>query len=105
MKTSKAIQSRRRFLRTAGAGTVLVAMSGLVASRTSRAGGHLPKLDPSDPQATALGYVHETTTAGQQCNNCQLWQGGDKDWGGCAIFPGKEVAAKGWCKSWVMKSG
>ncbi len=105
MKTSKTIPSRRRFLRTAGAGTVLVAMSGLVASRSSSAGGHLPKVDPSEAQASALGYVHESTKEGQWCNNCQLWQGGDKAWGGCAIFPGKEVAAKGWCKSWVVKSG
>ena len=104
MKTSKVISSRRRFLRTAGAGTVLVTMSGLLASRATKAGGHLPKVDPSGPQASALGYVHESTTEGQWCNNCQLWQGGDNAWGGCAIFPGKEVAAKGWCKSWVMKS-
>lgn len=104
MKKGKTIPSRRDFLRRAGAGTALVAMSGVLAPRISAAAGHLPKVDPNDPTAKALEYTHESSKEGQQCNNCQLWQGGDKDWGGCAIFPGKEVSSKGWCKSWVKKS-
>jgi hypothetical protein len=104
MKKLKTFPSRRNFLRQAAAGTALVAMSGTLASRISVAAGHLPKVDPNEPQAKALEYTHESSKADQRCNNCQLWQGGDKDWGGCPIFPGKEVSAKGWCKSWVKKT-
>ena len=25
-------------------------------------------------------------------------------WAPCAIFPGKQVAAKGWCAAWVKKA-
>ena len=105
MKRIKSNRSRRDFLRKTGAGTVVVTLGGLLASRVSLAGSHLPKLDLNDPTAKSLEYTHESKVDGQRCNNCQLWQGGDNAWGGCAIFPGKEVSAKGWCKSWVIKSG
>jgi hypothetical protein len=104
MKKHEAVPSRRDFLRQAGAGTALVAMSGVLAPRLSSAAGDLPKVDPSDPTAKALEYTHESSKQGQDCSGCQLWQGGDDAWGGCAIFPGKLVNANGWCKSWVMKS-
>lgn len=104
MKETQAIASRRDFLRKAGAGTALVAIGSVLSPRISTAAGHLPKVDVNDPTAKALEYTHESSKEGQQCNNCQLWQGGDKDWGGCAIFPGKEVSAKGWCKSWVKRT-
>jgi hypothetical protein len=104
MKKMQPIASRREFLRKAGTGTVLVVMGGTMAPQIASAGGHLPKVDPNEAQAKALEYTHESSKADQRCNNCQLWQGGDKDWGGCPIFPGKEVNAKGWCKSWVKKT-
>lgn len=97
--------TRRKFLGQVGGATLLVAASGSVVARTATAGGHLPKLDPNDPTAQALSYTHQSTTAGQMCKNCQLFQGGDAAWGGCAIFPGKEVNAQGWCKSWAKKAG
>jgi len=102
MKNNAIRHSRRVFLGQAS-GAALVA-TGLL-GREAAAAGHMPKLDPNDPQAKALAYVHESATDGQQCNNCQLFKGGDKAWGECAIFPGKEVAGQGWCKSWVKKSG
>lgn len=105
MNKIKSSPSRRDFLRKAGAGTAFVAMGGVLAPRISTAAGELPKVDPNDPAAKALEYTHESTQEGKHCGNCQLWQGGDKAWGGCLIFPGKEVSAKGWCKSWVLKSG
>jgi hypothetical protein len=70
---------------------------------------------PTDPQAVALGYVSDATkadkakypkyAAGQDCANCQLYQGkaGDAT-GPCPLFAGKNVAAKGWCSSWVKKA-
>lgn len=77
--------------------------------------GNLPKVDPKDAQALALGYVDnaaqadkakfKTYAAGSQCGNCSLYQGkaGDAE-GGCPLFPGKQVAAKGWCSAWVKKA-
>ena len=73
------------------------------------------KLDPKDPQATALGYVEDTTKAdskkfpkhtnAQKCAVCQFYSGaaGAKD-GPCAVFGGKLVSANGWCNSWVKKA-
>ena len=72
------------------------------------------KLDPSDPQAKALGYVEDAANVdakanpnfkpGQTCANCLQAQGKAAD--GllpCNIFPGKLVQAKGWCKVWVKR--
>jgi len=56
-----------------------------------------------DPTAKALSYTAKSTTAGQTCANCSLYQGGTAASGPCPIFPGKDVAAAGWCKSWVAK--
>ena len=56
-----------------------------------------------DPTAKALAYTAKSATAGQSCANCSLYQGGTAAAGACPIFPGKDVAAAGWCKSWVAK--
>ncbi len=61
-------------------------------------------LSVNDPTAKALGYVEKSTVAGQNCINCNLYQGGTAAAGGCPIFPGKDVAGAGWCKSWVKKA-
>lgn len=62
-------------------------------------------LAEDDPMAMALGYKVTSEIAEQKCSNCQLYQGQDGDEAGpCAIFPGKQVAADGWCKSWVVKT-
>lgn len=60
-------------------------------------------LDPQSPQASALKYTHKSPVEGKQCSNCNLYQGGDAEWGGCPIFAGKEVAGAGWCSAWVAK--
>jgi hypothetical protein len=73
------------------------------------------KLDPKDPQATALGYVDDTTQADatkfpkhtndQKCSGCQLYSGAaDAKQGPCAVFGGKLVSANGWCNSYVKKA-
>ena len=74
----------------------------------------MPKVDPADAQAKALGYAHDAASvdtakyanfvAGSNCSNCQLYLGGD-EWGGCGIFPGKQVAAQGWCSAYAKKAG
>ena len=72
------------------------------------------KIDEKDPQAVALGYVHDTTKADkkkypkhsndQKCANCALFQGKPTDaWGGCPLFGTKQVAGSGWCSAWAKK--
>ena len=61
-------------------------------------------LSADDATAKALAYTEKSTTAGQTCANCSLYQGGTAATGACPIFPGKDVAAAGWCKSWIAKA-
>lgn len=73
------------------------------------------KVDEKDPQAVALGYVHDTTkadkkkypkhTPDQHCGNCALYQGkaGDK-MGGCPLFGNKMVDVNGWCSAYAKKA-
>jgi hypothetical protein len=72
-------------------------------------------LAETDAQAKALGYLAVGTktdktkypkyAAEQQCSNCALYQGKPDDKaGGCPLFAGKQVAAKGWCSAWVKKA-
>ena len=64
----------------------------------------LPKLEEQDAMAMALGYQAASGNPEQICANCSLYHSdADTEWGNCAIFPGKLVAASGWCKSWVAK--
>jgi hypothetical protein len=64
-----------------------------------------PSLDPNDPTAKALGYITQSTKPAEKCSNCSQFQGnGGSAQGPCTIFPGKSVAAAGWCMSWVKKS-
>jgi hypothetical protein len=105
-------KSRRRFLHHAVAGAVAAPIVGLRGSGRANA-AEQPKLDPSDPQAKALKYVHDASEAsdnpafkeGANCGNCIQWTGGDADWGGCNIFPGKQVAREGWCTVWAEQGG
>jgi hypothetical protein len=75
----------------------------------------LTALIEADPQAKALGYVHDATKvdakanpnykAGQKCTNClQAPKAKEGDaWVGCNIFGGREVAGPGWCKVYVKR--
>ena len=87
--------------------------SSALAAGSARAQG--PMVAESDPQAVALGYTPDATkankakypqyAAGQNCSNCGIYQGKPGDpAGGCPLFAGKQVAAKGWCSSWVKKA-
>lgn len=63
-----------------------------------------PSLDSNDPTAKALGYITQSTKPGEKCSNCTQFQGNaGSAQGPCTIFPGKSVAAAGWCMSWVKK--
>lgn len=72
-------------------------------------------LQEDDDEAKATGYRADATkvdkakfpkyAAGQTCANCQLYApDGNKPSGGCALFYGKDVLAKGWCNAWEKKA-
>ena len=76
---------------------------------------NLPMVEKGDAQAVVFGYVDDATQAdkvkfknhvsGSACSNCALYQGKAGDVaGGCPLFVGKHVAAKGWCTSWAKKA-
>ena len=87
----------RRAILKALVGIPVIAVTGL--SSTSYAA----MVSADDPTAKALAYTSKSTKKGQTCANCSLYQGGSAASGPCPIFPGKDVAAAGWCKSWVAK--
>ncbi len=104
------IRSNRRTFMLQVAGTAAA-----LATVHVGANAQAPMVDPKDPLAARLGYVDDTTKADakkypqhkneQRCSNCTLYTGkaGDKS-GPCSIFAGKQVAADGWCVSWVKKA-
>lgn len=112
MSENRPDRSRRRFLHGAIAGAIAVPIAGLLGQRAASAADK-PKVDPSSGQAKALNYVHDASKAsnhsafqeGANCANCVQWTGGDAEWGGCNIFPGKLVARDGWCTAWVKQGG
>lgn len=89
--------NRRDFLKLSGASLIGVTFGG-VALRA-----HAEQVDPTDPQAAALKYTHESKVEGQYCNNCAYIQAQGEDWLPCALFPGKKVSSKGWCNVWTKK--
>lgn len=110
MPTGVSHGSRRRFLRLALTGAVVVPISG-VFSRLAAA--DLPHVDESDPTAVSLGYKQDSAQvdskkypqhqASQQCSGCRYFQGKNDEWGPCLIFPGKAVHATGWCSAFSAK--
>ncbi|MDE2370037.1 MAG: high-potential iron-sulfur protein [Burkholderiales bacterium] len=90
-----------------------VAAGALMGSLRSQAATHV---EDTDEQAVALGYKHDTNLvdkakyakheASQHCANCSFFQGAKGDeWGGCAMFGRKHVAATGWCMAWAKAPG
>ena len=104
MKTN----SRRVFLLSSAALAAGVSLADVASAQAA-------KLEESDPQASALGYVNDSSkanqakypahTAAQMCSNCQLFQGKPGDASGpCPIYSGKLVSAKGWCSAYSKKA-
>ncbi len=103
------MSSRREFI-----GRVVPATAGLLLIERSHATA-APRLEESDPIATALGYRRDaskvdakkflTFAAGRMCSKCQLFAGKPAEaWAACSAFGGKLVSAKGWCAAWVKKA-
>jgi hypothetical protein len=99
--------SRRQFMILSAAGACTLALNGTVQAQTMVA--------ETDPQAAALGYKAVATSvdkakypkyaAGQECDNCALYQAkGSPTAGGCSLFGSKQVAAKGWCSAYAKKA-
>jgi hypothetical protein len=99
--------SRRQFMILSAAGACTLALNGKVQAQAMVA--------ETDPQAAALGYKVDASkvdkakyakyAAGQQCNNCALFQGkADAAAAGCSLFAGKQVAGKGWCSAYAKKA-
>jgi hypothetical protein len=98
-------KTRRSFLYALGTGVIAIPLNTLTRQGSALA-ADAPKLDLEDPTAKALEYVHESPDTTKLCVGCQFYTGAaGAEWGPCAIFPGKLVSAKGWCKSWVVKAG
>ena len=102
------LKSRREILKLTLGAAAVPACAALFRTDLARA-QDLPHLTEDDPTAMALEYVHDATAsknpryaAGQHCANCVQIQGEDgAAWRPCALFPGKAVAADGWCSVWV----
>jgi hypothetical protein len=114
MSLPKTSVERRAFLKAGSCAIAAAAVGAVVTSPAALAQG-LPPVDPKDPSAQGLGYTLDATkvdkakfpkfAAGQNCANCQLFQGKPTDAsGGCPIFPGKSVSAKAWCSAYVKKA-
>ena len=103
--------ARRKFIQLSA---VAAAGCFVQAGRQAQA-GDLPQLSADDPMAAAMKYTDDASSvdpatrnnpaADQTCANCALVQGNDGDaWRPCQIFPGKAVAAAGWCSVWAPKA-
>lgn len=99
--------NRRQFLKLIPVACATLAAPGLVLAGP-------PQVSESEPAAQSLGYRKNARQVdrqrfpryapGQVCANCTLYQGGGAALGGCPIFPGKQVAAAGWCSAYVRKA-
>ena len=97
---------------------ILAAGGAIIASSlVTRSAFAQDKVTEDDPTAVALGYLHDASKvdtakwakragpegAKQFCDNCALYVDNGDGWGGCSIFQGRLVAAKGWCNAWIAK--
>ena len=106
------IENRRTFLKFAVVGAIAAPLAARLIAQPAFA-ADLPPLELDNPTAKALGYVEDHTkvdvkkypkfTPDQNCANCKFYGGGAVR-GTCTLFPGKSVAAKGWCASWLVKA-
>ncbi|HEX6834653.1 MAG TPA: high-potential iron-sulfur protein [Rudaea sp.] len=100
--------ARRRFFRTAGGAIGIALLANALPSVVQAE--DLPHLTTDDPTAKALNYTEDASKAppphqaGQACANCNFFQGGSAAYGPCQLFPGKAVAAKGWCSGYAKKA-
>jgi len=90
----------------------LLAANALLGAAATPAGA-ADKLNPADPYARSMGFRLNTEEVDQakyprhapdqHCQACQLWNGGDKDFGNCSFFDGAITPKNGWCKNFKVK--
>ena len=112
-------KSRRDAIKVMMGGLAAVPLMNLVGMAAANA-EELPHVDEaSDPTAIALKYKHDAAAADragaarpglppeeQTCANCQFQVPiAEGEWVPCQLFPGKAVAAAGWCASWTLRPG
>jgi len=105
-KTGLNVKRRRVVIYTL-AGMLPIPIKALLVPTTALAADN--RVTEDDAQAKALGYKNDANQSArpskdQECANCLHYKGTSGDSGPCEIFPGKEVAAKGWCSAWVKKA-
>jgi hypothetical protein len=99
--------TRRRFLLNSAVAVSAVPFAGALWSAAAQAQALKP-LPPDNATAKALAYVddaskttHASFKPGSNCSNCQFFTAAT---GGCSLFPGFAVSAKGWCSAWAKKA-
>lgn len=89
--------NRRDFIKLSGAASLVLIPALAVAADAL--------VTSDDPTGKALGYVSQSTVAGNSCANCVQSKG---DAGAatltCNLFPGKQVSATGLCKAWSKRA-
>jgi hypothetical protein len=111
MKQTRINAHRRDFLKISSLAVASIVMGAHAGASVAQGA----QVDEKDATALSLGYKHDATkvdktkfpkyAAGQECANCQLFQGKPGEaWGPCPIFPGKVVSAKGWCSAYIKKA-
>jgi hypothetical protein len=107
--------SDARFDRRAVLKIALTALPVVTVARNADAEQALPHMDENESLARAMGYVHDAEKidankvpqykAGSSCANCIQLKGNEgEEWRPCALFTGKLVSARGWCKVWQPKT-
>jgi len=112
MQRSLVPVSRREALRRLAG---MAGAAGLVAAWSRHAfAADAPHLDIKDPAAVKVGYVENAAQVdpkkypafvpGSSCENCLQLQGAaGSAYRPCTLFPGKLVAAAGWCSAWAAE--
>ncbi len=105
----KPFPSRRALVKTLALGAAAAAV---LPCRRSQ--GADAKLDVNDRAARELGYVEDASRVdtkkypayvqGSSCDKCLQLQGKPgESYRPCGLFPGKLVAASGWCSRWTAE--
>ncbi|KAB2875947.1 MAG: high-potential iron-sulfur protein [Burkholderiaceae bacterium] len=101
--------TRRGFLALVGSAGPVIWLASLPRSAQAAPLPHLTVA--ASPTAAALKYTEDASKAGaphkpgQDCSNCQHYQGkAGQAYGPCALFPGFDVNAKGWCAGYGAKA-
>jgi hypothetical protein len=106
-------KNRRRAIKLAASSVIAIPFGGMLVGNAIAE--ELPLIAEDDPQAVALQYVADATKATradkagtpgaeQTCKNCQLATSAEGDPLPCQLFPGKSVAAAGWCSAWAKRA-